>query len=165
MHVAKCQVTQTQLVYKLNLLPKSFLIDSRDKDRPCSWPTLMSAQQFWQPHSSHILPLFLSASSCTAQRSGAFALSYASSAGSAGILWRTREARISHHSSKSDVNPLRRNPKKLFKHFLILVHFVKMIDKDDLNFCWWDVGRPNCVSKTPGTATVNVTCVINIKHI
>ena len=70
-----------------------------------------------------------------AQRSGAFALSYASSAGSAGILWRTREARISHHSSKSDVNPLRRNPKKLFKHFLILVHFVKMIDKDDLNFC------------------------------
>ena len=84
---------------------------------------------------SHILPLFLSASSCTAQRSGAFALSYASSAGSAGILWRTREARISHHSSKSDVNPLRRNPKKLFKHFLILVHFVKMIDKDDLNFC------------------------------
>ena len=44
------------------------IIDSRDKDRPCSWPTLMSAQQFWQPHSSHILPLFLSASSCTAQR-------------------------------------------------------------------------------------------------
>lgn len=105
-----------------------------------------SAQQFWQPHSSHILPLFLSTSSIkhqAEQRSTAGHLHCLTprQQGKQAFYGRLVKPEFSHNSSKSDVNPLRRNPKKLFKHFLILVHFVRMIDKDDLNFCWWDVGR------------------------
>ena len=129
-------------VYKSNLLPKWFPNDPGAEDRLCCWPTLstavLAASLF-----THFTALLVCIKHQAAQRSTAGHLHCLTprQQGKQAFYGGLVKPEFSHNSSKSDVNPLRRNPKKLFKHFLILVHFVKMIDKDDLTICWWDVGR------------------------